>query len=39
MTWQGHKVLITGGAFFIGFHLVDALVELNGSVRIEYDLR
>jgi len=38
MTWQGHKVLVSDRASFIGSHLVDALVELNGSVRIVDDL-
>ena len=32
MTWQGRKVLITGGASFIGSHLTDALVQRGASV-------
>ncbi len=34
MNWQGRNVLVTGGASFIGSHLVDALVERGASVRI-----
>lgn len=34
MSWQGRKVLVTGGASFIGSHLVDALVERGAQVRI-----
>lgn len=34
MNWQGCRVLVTGGASFIGSHLVDALVERGASVRI-----
>ena len=36
--WNGRKVLVTGGASFIGSHLVDALVERGASVRIVDDL-
>lgn len=34
MDWHGRKVLVTGGASFIGSHLVDALVERGAQVRI-----
>lgn len=36
--WQHRKVLITGGASFIGSHLTDALVERGAKVRIVDDL-
>ncbi len=36
--WTGQKVLVTGGASFIGSHLVDRLVERGASVRIVDDL-
>jgi UDP-glucose 4-epimerase len=36
--WRGREVLVTGGASFIGSHLVDALVERGASVRIVDDL-
>lgn len=32
--WKNKKVLITGGASFIGSHLVDKLVEKGSSVRV-----
>jgi len=34
MNWQGRKVLVTGGASFIGSHLVDALVERGARLRV-----
>jgi nucleoside-diphosphate-sugar epimerase len=38
MSWQAKKVLVTGGASFIGSHLTDALVEREAKVRIVGDL-
>lgn len=38
MDWNGRKVLVTGGASFIGSHLVDGLIEHGASVRIVDDL-
>jgi nucleoside-diphosphate-sugar epimerase len=38
MEWNGRHVLVTGGASFIGSHLVDALVERGARVRIVDDL-
>jgi nucleoside-diphosphate-sugar epimerase len=38
MDWTGRRVLVTGGASFIGSHLVDALVERGAWVRIVDDL-
>jgi nucleoside-diphosphate-sugar epimerase len=32
--WKGHRVLVTGGASFIGSHLTDALVAQGAHVRI-----
>jgi len=36
--WEKRKVLITGGASFIGSHLTDALLTRGASVRIVDDL-
>jgi nucleoside-diphosphate-sugar epimerase len=38
MKWQGSKVLVTGGASFIGSHIVDVLVGYGANVRIVDDL-
>lgn len=32
--WQGREVLVTGGASFIGSHLVDALVAEGADIRV-----
>jgi nucleoside-diphosphate-sugar epimerase len=36
--WNQKKVLVTGGASFIGSHLVDKLVALGAKVRVADDL-
>jgi len=36
--WERKKVLVTGGASFIGSHLVDALVERGAQVHVVDDL-
>jgi nucleoside-diphosphate-sugar epimerase len=36
--WKRPPVLVTGGASFIGSHLVDALVEQNARVTVVDDL-
>ena len=38
MSWRGRKVLVSGGASFIGSHLVDRLVALDAKVRVADDL-
>lgn len=36
--WHRRRVLVTGGASFIGSHLVDALIARGASVRVVEDL-
>ena len=38
MDWKERQVLVTGGASFIGSHLVDALVDRGARVRVMDDL-
>ena len=38
ISWRERSVLVTGGASFIGSHLVDALVALGAHVRVADDL-
>jgi nucleoside-diphosphate-sugar epimerase len=38
MRWKGKKVLVTGGASFIGSHLVDGLIERGARVRVADNL-
>jgi nucleoside-diphosphate-sugar epimerase len=37
MRWKNRKVLVTGGASFIGSHLVDRLVAAEAKVRVVDD--
>lgn len=37
MSWNGERVLVTGGASFIGSHLVEDLIERGAHVRIADD--
>ena len=36
--WEGKNVLVTGGAGFIGSHLVDRLIQNNAHVTIADNL-
>ena len=35
--WKGRRVLVTGGASFIGSHLVDSLIEKGATVKVGDD--
>jgi nucleoside-diphosphate-sugar epimerase len=37
MNWQDKQVLVTGGASFIGSHMVDALISRGATVRVVDD--
>ena len=36
--WKDKRVLVTGGASFIGSHVVDRLVKLGAKIRVADDL-
>ena len=38
MNWKDRPVLVSGGASFIGSHLVDGLIERGAAVRVVDDL-
>jgi len=38
MDWSGRRVLVTGGASFIGSHLVEALLQRGARLRVVDDL-
>lgn len=38
MKWKGRRVLVTGGASFIGSHLTEALIERGAHVRVADNL-